>query len=762
MHVSFSSCKAAALVLMLSLCAAVQAAEQPRFQDGAGNVLEALPLEFTEANVQITHGIAAVKLTQTFANRAAETIEAVYLFPGSPSSTVRGLTMTVGDRRIRAQIKKRAAAQQTYDQAKSAGKTASLLKEVQVGTYELNVANILPGDRITVEVDYVELLTPVDGEYRLLLPNTFGTSRYNESRSAGQRGSRTQSNADAVTKDAYFVSARIASGVPVAQVDSPSHEVVSTRVSPYEFQVLLDPSDRRALNRDFELVYRLSGDEVQSGLSLYERDGQGWFLWTMDAPKSVGSAMIPPREFVFVLDVSGSMNGKPMATAKKLMRDLAGVLRPTDYLNAIKFAGGSELMSERSLGATQATVDRLVSFVDEADSGGGTKLLPALEQAFGLPKVAAARTVVIVTDGAIGSIEQSAKFIRQSNGGIGTFVFGVGIGLDRGSLNRLAVAGYSAPFIVDDVGDETQALSDYRAYVDRPLLSFVGLEFQGLTVADVHPQIVPMLYAARPLTVMGRYQPPANGKLIVRGIGAKGAFKREIEVGAYQPDPNADALAFIWARRELDRLILDDQSGNQGQIEQIGLDFGVLTPYTSFVAVDQRVRNADSASTTVNQPTARRQSSTRPPPPPAPNYYAGDLTEALQQLPALGSAAWRVAHKLIVPQHDQSCAATLVAGRQFAATTDGWAQLGVDGSESMIRLRRGGGAWLTLVALHPQVEQWSALGDRVLIKIGKRVLLIADDGFDHYPQERLDKVAATLAKGDKRRRSAPVGEACQR
>ncbi len=585
--------------------AMVSAAEQPRFQDSAGKVLESLPLQFTEADVQITHGIAAVKLTQTFANRATAPIEAVYLFPGSATATVRGLSMTVGDRRVQAQIKKLGAAQQTYDSAKQQGKTASLLKEVQLGTYELNVANILPGDQIKVEVDYVELITPDDGEYSLVLPNTFGATRAGEHRSDGQTAPRMSADSDAVVMDAYFVSARVASGVPIADASSPSHRVISTRLSPHEFEILLDPSDRRALNRDFELVYRLSGDEVQSGLSLYERDGQGWFLWTMDAPKDVVSGMIPPREFVFVLDVSGSMHGQPLNTAKELMRALAGVLRPTDYLNAITFAGKSELMSEQSLGATQATVDRLLQFVDQSSAGGYTELEPALVQAFGLPDVAAARTVVIVTDGAI-SASGSAKLIADFNGGIGTFVFGVGGSLDRSVLTSLASAGHSAPFMVTSGREDDDALQKFRAYVDRPLLSLVTLDFPGMAVEEMHPQIVPMLYAARPLTVVGRYQPPASGKVIVRGVGARGVFEQQVEIGAHRPDPRADALAFVWARREIDGLLLDGMDEHRREIEQIGLDYAVLTPFTAFVAVDQVVRRDGKELHAVQQPTAER------------------------------------------------------------------------------------------------------------------------------------------------------------
>ncbi len=733
---------------------AASAAGQPGFRDSDGRVLESLPLEFTEAKVEIIHGIAAVQLTQTFANRADQPIEAVYLFPGSVNSTVRGLQMTVGDRQIQAQIRKRAAAEQTYQAAKESGKTASLLKEVQAGTYELNVANILPGDRIEVKVDYVEMITPENGEYRLLLPNTFGVSRYGERSAPHQRVGRRESSSDEVVKDAYFVSARVASGVPIAEVNSPSHKVISTRVSSNEFEVLLDPSDRRALNRDFELVYRLSGDEVQSGLSLYERDGQGWFLWTMDAPKNVGAGLIPPREFIFVLDVSGSMNGEPLDIAKDLMRDLAGVLRPTDYLNAITFAGGSALLAEQSLGATQATVDRLLDFVSSSRSGGGTQLMPALEQAFELPKVAAARTVVIVTDGGIGYVDDAARHIRKNNGGVGTFVFGVGPYLDSAVLNRLASAGYSAPFMVDQVSDadQTTALRNFRAYVDRPLLSLVSLEFQGMAVADVNPQVVPMLYAARPLTVVGRYQPPAGGKLIARGLGAKGAFERQIEIGAHRPDPHADAVAFVWARREIDRLLLDGREENRDAIEQIGLDYAVLTPYTSFVAVDNVVRNADGVSSTVQQPSAARE---RAQVSYSSGYATGDLTEALQLLPALGSRAWQALQGGSAEPTVQ-CKLMQVAGRSFEATATGWREVGVDSGLPLIRIRRNGQAWRELVDKVPELRTWSAQGEQVWLRMGGFTLLISAEGFAHYPADKLARWAQTLARSsDAQADSAP-------
>src|SRR5690606_25733342 len=160
---------------------------------------------------------------------------------------------------------------------------------------------------------------------------------------------------------------------------------VSTKFSGKQVaEVVLDASEKLAESRDFILRYRLAGEAVQTGVSLYESGNEKFFLALIEPPKRVALDAIPPREYVFVVDVSGSMHGFPLDTAKALLRSLVGALRPTDSFNVLFFSGGSALLAPRSLPANAANIERALALLDTLDGRGGTELLPALERALSL------------------------------------------------------------------------------------------------------------------------------------------------------------------------------------------------------------------------------------------------------------------------------------------------------------------------------------------------------------------------------------------
>jgi Ca-activated chloride channel family protein len=530
-----------------------------------------------------------------------------------------------------------------------------------------------------------------------------------------------------------LVSAQVQSSVPIALLDSPSHKVQINRSGLTGAQILLDPQERRAATKDFVLEYMLSGGEVQSGLMLYEQDGQGWYLWTMEPPLEVLPEQLPSREFIFVLDVSGSMNGAPLDTAKRLMRSLAQVLQPTDYLNAITFSGGSQLLAERSLPATQSTVTQLLKFVDSARSGGGTELLPALEQAYGLPDVGAMRSIVIVTDGAIGTSYDAAGRINTELAQAGTFVFGVGDYLDLQTLNLLANAGQTQLLAVQNNKLDEAALTEFRAYVDRPLLRDVRLQFDAMQVDDQLPASVPILYAARPLTVVGRYQPPARGTLSISAQSAQGRFERSVNLDAVRPDPGAHAIRHVWAQRQVESLLArTDHPSQRETVTKLGLDYTMMTPWTSFVAVDQQVRNPGADSSSVQQPSAQRATTV--------DYASGDAS-ALPGASFFGIKRHRGSQSLNAGQ------CQVIAGMAFTWQGMLW-RSGVQGQAPVteIRLRHGGKAWRQLTEYAPELKAFAQLNDRFELHFGAWRLLISDEGFDHYPSAMLLRMAAALAQ----------------
>jgi len=575
-------------------------------RDGAPADPLRTPLVATDADVDIAGDVARVTLTQVYRNLDPDPIEVVYVFPGSTRAAVTGLVMTVGDRVIVARIHERQEARQVYEEAKDAGKTATLLEMNRPNELRMSVANIQPGEAIQVEVEYVERLRSDDGEYELVLPGPVAP-RFD--------GEATPVSAAAHADVPYLpptlrggmpwgptrgISVELQAPVPLDGVYSPSHRVPELRDPGFYHYA---HTELGGAPRDFVLRYRLGGELVSTGVLRYDgEDGQRYFMATIQPPLRVPPATVAPREYVFVLDTSGSMNGWPLETAKSLMTELLGGLRPSDTFNIIAFAGGAALLSERSLPATPANVRRMTVRADQMKAGGGTQLLDALGTAFGLPATpGVARTFVIVSDGFVSVAPQAYRMIRERAGDANVFAFGIGARPNRDLIERVAAAGRGEPMFVSEEGEAYDVAQRFRRYIEAPVLTDVQVTFHGLRGVDVTPAAQPDLFAQRPLVVTGKLEGEGGGDLIVTGRAAFGAYSAVIDLGAARPDPANAAIATFWARDRVADLGDREAMGEdvKAEIVKLGLAHHLLTRYTSFVAVDEVVRGQGDPKTVV-------------------------------------------------------------------------------------------------------------------------------------------------------------------
>ena len=331
--------------------------------------------------------------------------------------------MRIGDRVVQAQIREKQAARREYEGAKQAGKSASLLEQHRPNVFQMSIANLLPGDEIDVELRYSETIIPTDGTYRFVFPTVVGP-RYNgapgrrkppggnvDRTADAARRRRTQGGAGddgrgrrARSRCRTWYRHRIASRSR-AQAVAASRQRLTAAVE--------------HANRDIVIEYRLAGREIASGVLVHEGKDENFFLAMIEPPARVASGAIVPREYVFVLDVSGSMHGFPIDTAKTLLRGLVANLRPTDTFNIIPFAGGHSMLARQSLPATTENVEAARRFIDGQRGSGSTELLAALRAALALPADAdRARSFVIITDGYV-SIEKEAMDLVRANLGPG-------------------------------------------------------------------------------------------------------------------------------------------------------------------------------------------------------------------------------------------------------------------------------------------------------------------------------------------------------
>ncbi|OEU56034.1 MAG: trypsin, partial [Desulfuromonadales bacterium C00003096] len=548
--------------------------------------VDQLPLKFTSAKVNVSGVIADVIVRQVYKNEGKRPLEAIYVFPASTRAAVYGMKMMIGERTITAKIRKRDEARREYEEAKEAGKSASLLEQQRPNVFQMNVANILPGDVIKVELKYTELLVPTDVVYEFVYPTVVGPRYSNQPAAEATPQEKWIENPYLHEGESptytFDITLDVAAGLPIQDITCPSHKVNINYDGSAFASIKLDGSEKYGGNRDFVMKYRLAGGKIETGLLLFEGEEENFFLLMLQPPKRVTDHEIPPREYIFIVDVSGSMHGFPLDISKKLLKDLIGNLRPTDRFNVLLFAGGSSVMSEKSLSATPKNIGHAINMIERQRGGGGTELLPALKRALSLPMTEGySRSVVIATDGYVSVEAEAFDLIRNNLGNANMFAFGIGSSVNRHIIQGMARVGMGEPFVIIRPEEAANKAEKFRRLIQSPVLTGIKTDFGAFEVYDVEPPSIPDVLADRPVIIFGKWRGRPQGNISLRGIAGDGSFMKEVDVGKIKPLKTNSALRYLWARHRI--AILSDynklrpQDERVGEVTNLGLTYNLLT-----------------------------------------------------------------------------------------------------------------------------------------------------------------------------------------
>ncbi len=578
---------------------------------GNDSSTDRLPLKSTDAEVNIVGVIADVTVNQVYKNEGKNAIEAIYTFPASTNAAVYAMEMTIGKRKIIAKIEEKEKARKEYEQAKEEGKRTSLLEQSRPNVFQMNVANIMPGDEIKVSLKYTEMLIPEKGTYKFVYPTVVGP-RYSEksSNNASSSDNFVSSPYGKAGKAPYTnfdINVNLSAGMPIQNVICSTHKTKISYPQTSIARINLDKTETKGGNRDFVLEYQLSGDKIESGLLLYEHGDENFFMLMMQPPKNVKPKDIPPREYIFIADVSGSMRGFPMDVTKKLLRNLVVNLRPTDRFNILVFAGTSGWMSDVSVLANSQNVEKAISFIDNHNGRGSTRLLPAMQKALNFPRkdLSVSRSFVVVTDGYIDVEQEVFDLIRKNCDRANTFTFGIGSSVNRYLIEGMAHAGNGEPLIVLNEKEANKEAGKFRNYINKPVLTQVKKVFSNFNVYDVEPISIPDVLAERPVIIYGKYKGKAKGTIKIKGYTGKQRFSKTFNVSNVKADKKNSALRYLWARKRIQ--MLDDYNNlsyNDDRVKEVtelGLKYNLLTNYTSFLAVEENLIANDNKLTQVRQ-----------------------------------------------------------------------------------------------------------------------------------------------------------------
>ncbi len=572
--------------------------------------LDRMPLKSTQVTAKINGVIAQVNVVQHYANEGSRPIHARYVFPASTRAAVHGMRMQIGEQLVVAQIQERQRAEDTFQTAKIGGQSSSLLTEERPNVFTMKVANIMPGDNVRIELSYTELMVPTDGTYEFVYPAVVGP-RYStvaeaDSDDHHQWLKNPYLKAGRDSAATFDMDVRLSGGMEIQEVSCPSHLTDVDWENGSRASISLSPKEKNGGDRDFILRYHLAGEKIQSGLMLYEGEKENFFVLMVQPPERVTPQAIVPREYIFVVDVSGSMNGFPLNTAKTLLRDLIVGLRPTDRFNVVLFAGAAHSLAPQSLPAEPANLARATQMLDRRQGGGGTELRNALETALSAPPLeGVARSVVVVTDGYIAVERNVFNLIEQHLDQTNFFAFGIGSSVNRHLIEGLARVGQGEPFVVCDPESAPSAAQRFRRYIESPLLTDIRIEYGAWETYDLEPAQLSNLFADRPLVVCGKWRGRPSGQIRISGISGQGAYTQTLGLHHMKDALNHDTLPYFWARARLARLSdfnpAIEKEETREEIVNLGLTYHLLTPHTAFVAVDETVRNASGSGDEVDQ-----------------------------------------------------------------------------------------------------------------------------------------------------------------
>ncbi|MGI8997705.1 MAG: VWA domain-containing protein, partial [Pyrinomonadaceae bacterium] len=406
--------------------------------------------------------------------------------------------------------------------------------------------------------------------------------------------------APAGTRAGHDISINVAldAGVSIEEIKSASHQIEIER--PAQSSTLVRLKDGATIpNKDFILRYDVAGKRIEDALITHRTaDKGGFFTLILQPPDKIAEADITPREIVFVLDTSGSMSGFPVEKAKEMMKLALDNLNPQDTFNLITFAGDTHILFPEPVAPTPENMQKAQAFLASRAGGGGTEMMKAIRAALDpTDSQAHLRVVCFMTDGYVGNdMEIISEVQKHPNARV--FSFGVGNSVNRFLLDKMAEYGRGEVEYVSLQDDGSAAARKFYERVHNPLLTDISIDWSGLPVTDVYPQRIPDLFGAKPVILSGRYNAAARGKIQLRGKTRGRDFTREIAVEFPEAEPRHDVLSTLWARARIDDLMGQDFNGmQQGNmradlsetITQLGLEFRLLTQFTSFVAVEEMI-----------------------------------------------------------------------------------------------------------------------------------------------------------------------------
>ncbi len=573
-----------------------------------------------KTTIEVSGMVAHVSVEQHFRNDHDSVLEGIYVFPLPDKAAVHRMRIRIGERIIRGIVKEKAQAKALYQQAKSKGNKAALVSQHRPNLFKTNVANIPPGETIVVELDYIDLVQYQQGQFELRFPMAI-TPRYSprvqqrddrqaddpqtvEALVADQLGwsqvyapttSVTQANlavnrSPAALEVSTELTVSLDTGLPLKNIESAYHNININNQNDV-YWVNLDHKIK-PLQKDFVLRWQAqTGKSPKAALFKQSVKDEDYVQMMLLPPQEAMTEHYLPREMIYVIDTSGSMQGQSIIQAKKSLALALDQLTEQDHFNVLNFNTSTQQLFDSSLPATSENIINAKNYINRLQAGGGTEMMTALKKSLRHSShEERVRQVIFITDGAVSNEEELFKAIYQHLGNSRLFTVGIGSAPNTYFMRKAAEFGRGSFTHIGDVNVVHERMARLFSKLNKPLIRDITIEWPAGSDAEQYPKKIPDLYEGEPLLVNASVK-EFSGLIKLRGKwqGNK-SWEKTLSMGS---DVNHLGIGTLWARQKIQHLLDQKVKGRPEQevrqsVLDVALTHQLMSPYTSFIAIDQK------------------------------------------------------------------------------------------------------------------------------------------------------------------------------